>query len=430
MSNVCLYFQMHQPYRLRRYTPFDTDCRYFDDALNARILHRVAEKCYGPACALFAELIERHGGAFRFGLSITGVLVEQLRAQRPDILEQLAALARSGCVEFLAETYDHSLAGLYSAGEFAAQVQMHGRLMDACFGQRPTTFRNTELIYSNAIASAVAGMGYRTMLVEGADRCLGGVSANELRRSAGAEGGVVLLCRNYVASDDIAFRFSDRSCPGWPLRADSFGPRLVREPGAVRCVFIDLETLGEHQWPETGIFEFFRYLPGSVLGAGGRFVTPAEASRGAGDPALVLDCPEPMSWADTERDVSAWLGNGMQQDAAQRAYGLESAIKQSADSGLLADWRRLTISDHYYYMSTKSFGDGAVHSYFNPYQSPYDAYLNYMNVLDSFEQRLAGLARRSLGLTAAGAGRSAAGGSLGAAGGSGRGSLASGAARA
>ncbi|MEX2673556.1 MAG: glycoside hydrolase family 57 protein [Phycisphaeraceae bacterium] len=388
MPSVCFYFQMHQPFRLRRYSIFDTEPTYFDEAGNAEILKKVAERSYEPGTKLLLEMIERHEGRFRISFSVTGVLIEQLRAHAPKVIENLQALAETGCVEFLNETYHHSLAFLYSRGEFREQVDRHAELMEEMFGQKPTVFRNTELIYNNDLAEYLEGMGrFKGVLTEGADALLEGRSPDVTYRPPGCEG-LTLLLRNYRLSDDIAFRFSNRSWPHWPMTAAKFADWVGELEGPVCNLFMDFETFGEHQWADTGIFAFLAEVPSALLRrAGNDFKTVGEAID-AYEPADTFDVPQMISWADTERDLSAWLGNAMQSNALHEIYKLEATIKQTGDAALLQSWRRLSISDHFYYMCTKYFSDGDVHKYFNPYQSPYDSYINFMNVLDNLRSRV------------------------------------------
>jgi alpha-amylase len=393
MPAVCFYFQVHQPMRLRRYSVFDTDQHYFDEHQNGEILRRVARKCYLPTNALLLELIRGHEGRFRVAFSITGVALEQIQKYAPEVLESFHGLAETKCVEFLDETYYHSLAFLYSPEEFREQVELHRATNKGLFGQEPRVFRNTELIYSNGLAQFVAHMGYDACLAEGADQILGTRSPNVLYRPPRPTD-LKLLLKNYRLSDDIAFRFSNRTWEQWPLSAEKFASWVnqINIAGGATCnLFMDYETFGEHQWPETGIFDFLRNLPGAILSASpqNRFVTPSELTD-TFDPSGELDVPQPISWADTERDVSAWIGNAMQSNALNELYKLAKPIKTKGDEQLLADWRRLQTSDHFYYMSTKFWADGDVHKYFSPYESPYDAYINFMNVLDNIASRARG----------------------------------------
>ena len=389
MSSVCFYFQMHQPVRLRRYSVFDTDPEYFDDAHNVEILHRVAEKCYLPATQLLLELAERHDSDFRCSISVTGILLDALQEHAPAVIETLTKLAASGHVEFLNETYHHSLSFCYSRDEFRAQVDQHAQRIESLFGQRPRIFRNTELIYNNDLAHFVESLGrHHGILTEGADRVLGDRSPDVVYRPPHCEGLAVLL-RNYGLSDDIGFRFSDQNWSGWPLTPEKFVAQLdaIAAHGSVCNLFIDFETFGEHQWEETGILRFLDQLPQAVLDGGHDFKTLSEAIE-AYPPQDTFDTPNMISWADTERDLSAWLGNAMQSNALHELYKLERPAKSSGDAQLLDDWRHLTVSDHFYYMCTKYSADGDIHNYFNPYESPYDAYINFMNVLDNLRTRL------------------------------------------
>ena len=391
MPAVCLYFQMHQPMRLRRYSVFDTDADYFDHDLNAQVLAKVVEKCYLPGTTQLLEMIKRHEGKFRLSFCVTGVLIEQLRAGAPKVLDNLVKLAETGCVEFLNETYYHSMAFLYSRDEFRQQLQLHADLMEDLFGRRPTIFRNTELIYNNDLAFYIDSLDqYKGILAEGSDPILSGRSANLTYRPPHTEN-ISLLLRNYRLSDDIAFRFGNRSWSEWPLTGEKFAQwvqRIDAVDGKVCNIFADFETFGEHQWAETGIFEFLKAMPKAVLAdSKGSFATVSEALA-ANPPADEFDAPHMISWADTERDLSAWLGNAMQSNALHELYKLEGPIKRGGDEKLLRDWRRLTISDHVYYMCTKYFADGDVHTYFSPYESPYDSYINFMNVLDNLRTRV------------------------------------------
>jgi alpha-amylase len=389
MASVCFYFQVHQPYRLRRYSVFDTDRHYFDKHLNGEILRKVAARCFLPANRMMLEIIRRHEGRFRIAYSISGMALEQFEQHAPEVIETFQELARSGAVEFLAETYNHSLAFLYSREEFRAQVDLHRAKMKSLFGQEPRVFRNTELIYNNDLANFVSHMGYDGILSEGPDTVLGSRSPNFVYRPAHAPK-MKLLLKNYRLSDDIAFRFSNRGWEQWPLTADKFAGWInqINGHGFLCNLFIDYETFGEHQWAETGIFDFLRHLPSEVLkSVDNNFMTPSQVIDSF-EPADEIDVPHMISWADTERDLSAWLGNAMQSNAAHELYKLEAPLKEKGDPELLADWRRLTSSDHFYYMCTKYWADGDVHKYFSPYESPYDSYINFMNVLDNIQSRM------------------------------------------
>jgi len=396
MASVCFYFQVHQPFRLRNYTIFDTDSNYFDDFKNRQICRKVADKCYIPANKLMLELIKKYNGKFRISYSITGVVLEQLQMYAPDALQTFKDLAATGCVEFLGETYYHSLSSLYSHREFIEQIKLHTQIIQEHFGQTPTTFRNTELIYNNQIAELIESFGqFNTILAEGADHILGYKSPNFVYKPIRCSK-LKLLLKNYRLSDDIAFRFSNHNWEQWPLNASKFASWVnnVNGCGYTVNLFMDYETFGEHQWESTGIFDFLRHLPDEILKYGDNdFKTPSEVA--ASYPVCGgLDIPYTISWADIERDLSAWLGNPMQKNALTEIYRLEKAVKSTNDVNIIRDWRKLQISDHFYYMCTKWFADGDVHKYFNPYDSPYDSYINYMNVMENLSSRCADFAER------------------------------------
>ena len=389
MPSVCFYFQVHQPIRLRHYTVFDNNDQYFDDFKNASVCRKVANKCYLPANRLILDLIRRFDGRFKVAYSITGVLLEQLQRYSPEVVSTFDALAQSGCVEFLAETYYHSLSFLYSRDEFIEQVNKHSEMINRFFGQTPRVFRNTELIYNNDLACLISSMGrFDAIITEGADHILGTRSPNFLYQPKSCDN-IKLLLKNYALSDDIAFRFSNRSWPEWPLTAEKFAGWISRINGNGNVVnlFMDYETFGEHQWEDTGIFNFVRHLPEKILQhPDNNFKTPSEVAQSF--PTVdVVDVPHIISWADTERDLSAWLGNAMQSSAIHELYRLERKVKSTNDEKVISDWRKLQASDHFYYMCTKYFADGDVHKYFNPYDSPYDSYINFMNVLDNLQSR-------------------------------------------
>jgi alpha-amylase len=402
MPAVCLYLQVHQPPRLRKFSIFDRGSDYFDDELNGDILRRVAQRSYLPTTELLLRQIDRHGGDFRVAIGLTGVAIDQCRRFRPEVLERFRELAHTGCVEFLAETYYHSLSFLYSRGDFHEQVQLHSDAIEELTGQTPVVFRNTELIYSNELARHLDHMDhFRGTLAEGVGKILAGRPVDRVYHPPGLDDLPVLL-RDTGPSDDLAFRFADRARAGSPLTAAEFAESLLsvsppegdepadakHDPTRVRNVFLDFETFGEHQPQGSGIFELLSQLPAAVLRGGGVFLTPSECFDQFA-PAGPYDVPQPTSWADTDRGVTAWLGNAMQASAANRLYQLEPKVRAAHDEQLLRDWRHLTASDHLYYMATKHGGDDEVHRYFSPYASPYDAYINYMNVLDHLADRLA-----------------------------------------
>ena len=389
MKTVCFYFQVHQPWRLKTYRFFQmgNDHNYLDDFTNRSIMQKVARECYLPMNALLLSLIEQNKGAFKCSFSITGSAVEQFKAYAPEVLESFKRLAATGCVEFLAETYSHSLASLYSVEEFKNEVKLHSQMLKEEFGVKPTAFRNTELIYSDEIAKAVEDMGFKTMLAEGAKHILGWKSPNFVYTDA-IDNKLRLLLRNYKLSDDIAFRFSNEGWSEWPLTADKFAQWVASENGDVVNLFMDYETFGEHQKAASGIFDFVKALPSAMLATGElEFATVSEASKRL-QPVAVLHCPYAMSWADEERDVTAWLGNDLQNEAFKKLYALAPVVKKVKNKDFEFVWHFMQNSDHFYYMATKWLSDGDVHSYFNPYGSAYEAFINYMNVLADFEIEL------------------------------------------
>lgn len=393
MPALTLYFQVHQPYRLKRYTYLNVghDHAYFNDDVNGSVFRKVAKKCYIPANKLLLEAIKRHKGEFRCAFSITGTAIEQMERYCPEVLEGFQALAETGCVEFLAETYYHSLACLYDVAEFGEQVRLHTEMIRKHFGQTPSIFRNTELLYSDEIGRLLSEMGYRGILAEGADDILGWRSPNVVYQVPGTS--TRLLLKNYRLSDDIAFRFSNHSWAGYPLTADKFAAALPIEPNAeVVGIYIDYETFGEHQWESTGIFDFLKHVPAAVLERQDWcFLTPSEVVDRVA-PVSELSYHRLTSWADVHRDISAWRGNRMQQSALSQIYDRKSIFGANLPQDMLHPdaleiWRRLQTSDHFYYMCTKSEADGDVHAYFSPYESPYDAFINYMNILRDLRQQ-------------------------------------------
>lgn len=390
MKTICFYFQVHQPFRIRKYRFFDigNDHYYWDDYANKSILRKVAEKCYLPANKLMLQLIKEWGCRFKISYSLSGNVIDQLQMYAPDVLDSFKRLADTGCVEFLGETFSHSLSALRSKEEFIEQVQDHSKLIEMFFGQKPKVFRNTELIYSDEIGEMIADLGFKAMLSEGAKHVLGWKSPNFLYCNAYNPKLKVLL-RNYRLSDDIAFRFSNRSWSEWPLSSDKFlSWILATDPKEeIFNIFLDYESFGEHQWAETGIFEFLKDIPRKALMNGIQFKTPSEVAASY-DPVSTIHVPHPISWADEERDLTAWIGNELQDEAFTSLYDLAERVKACTDSHIQRDWKYLQTSDHFYYMCTKWFSDGDVHKYFNPYNSPYEAYINYMNVLSDFIYRL------------------------------------------
>lgn len=388
---LCFYFQVHQPYRLRRYRFFELGQShdYFDESANRSIVRKVASKCYLPTNCLFLELIGKYGKRFQVAFSLSGVVLDQLEAYAPEALKSFQALAETGCVEFLAETYPHSLVALKDGKAFRQQVAEQSLRIQQLFGQKPVTFRNTELIYSDAIGDMVAQMGYRQMLTEGARHILGWKSPNYVYHCPSSPR-LKLLLKNFQLSDDIAFRFSNRGWSGWPLTSEKYAYWLSCLPGQDEVVnlFMDYETFGEHQWADTGIFDFMRALPQAIYQSTDFvFRTPRQEAE-LHQSVAPLHVPYPISWADEERDLTAWLGNELQDEAFNNLYALADRMERVDDPQLHKDWLYLQTSDHFYYMCTKWFSDGDVHRYFNPYDSPYDAFINYMNVLSDFILRL------------------------------------------
>ncbi len=384
-KSVCLYFQVHQPTRLRLYRFFDIgkDSHYYDDFADRTILKRVAQKCYLPMNQLLLDVIKQQKGAFKVAFSLSGSVLEQFERYAPEVIDSFRALADTGCVEFLAETYYHSLASLASEAEFSHQVLKHKALVEQLFGQTPKTFRNTELIYSDSIGKQVYQLGFKTMLTEGARHIMGWKSPDYVY-SCAEQPKLKLLLRNYSLSDDIAFRFSNKSWKDWPLTAEKYLSWLKQSEGEIINLFMDYETFGEHQAASSGIFDFMRYLPEAITQDGTfEFVTPSQAAR-KHKAVAPIEVPQTISWADEERDVTAWLGNELQQDAFNKLYAQTEKLSILNNPTLWEDFGHLQESDHFYYMCTKFFSDGEVHKYFNPYDTPYEAFINYMNVLSDF----------------------------------------------
>jgi alpha-amylase len=388
---ICFYFQVHQPFRLKRYRFFDIghDHYYYDDYSNESIMRKVAEKCYIPANNTILDLINKHKGKFKVTFCLSGLAISQFRLYAPEVLESFKKLAETGMVEFLAETNSHSLVSLKSRSEFERQVTKHKQMLKQYLGVEPTSFRNTELIYSDEIGSWIADMGFKAMLTEGAKHVLGWKSPNYLYCNA-INPRLKVLLRNFVLSDDIAFRFSNRSWSAWPLTAEKYASWInkLTPNSELLNIFMDYETFGEHNWKETGIFDFLYHLPGTVLKKTPfKFMTPTEIAESL-QPVSAITIPSAISWADEERDITAWHGNELQVAALDKLYSLAAKVNKCDDDSIKKDWEYLQCSDHFYYMATKFFSDGAVHAYFNPYETPYDAFMNYMNVLSDFEIRL------------------------------------------
>lgn len=401
MPDICLYFQVHQPNRL---LPCDAMPRggsltHEDDAMNAAILNRVAENCYLPANRMFKRLIEHHAGRFRMALSISGTAIEQMERHRPDVLESFQELVSGGGVELLAETYHHSLAFIRSNREFERQADLHLEKLEEYFHVRPRVFRNTELIYSDAIAAKAETMGFDGVIAEGVERNLERQSPNYLYR-APETARIKTLLRNVRLSDDIGFRFSDPTWIHHPLTPEKFAGWLAKSPGDLVNLFMGYEIIGEHQPEATGIFDFWENLPDAVEDAGLQWVTPTEAvdlyraSR-------QYECPSLTSWTDRERDLSAWTENSMQREAMSRVHDLEKEVLAANDPELIHAWANLQTSNHFHWMSTKDGADGSAHSPLIPYQSPSDAHVRFMKVLEALQLRLRQIQenRRELCLT-------------------------------
>lgn len=391
MKTICLYFQVHQPMRLRRYRFFDigNDSYYYDDYLNESIMRKVADNCYLPVNQILLSLIKEYGVQFKVTFSITGIALDQFQLYVPEVLESFQKLAKTGSVDFLSETYSHSLVSFKNESEFKMQVDLHREKIEKFFGITPTVFRNTELIYSDEIGAKVADMGFKAMITEGAKHILGWKSPNYIYYNA-LNPKLKVLLKNFKLSDDIAFRFSNKGWSEYPLTASKYVGWLKQIDTKEETInlFLDYETFGEHQPANTGILKFLKEFPAQVFRKTNfTFNTPSEIAD-ALQPVAAVRVPYAISWADEERDLTAWLGNDMQEDAFNRLYSLTDKINKCDDKKILTDWKYLQASDHFYYMSTKMQSDGEVHSYFNPYDSPYDAYINYMNILSDFIIRL------------------------------------------
>jgi len=393
---ITLYLHMHQPYRVRKYSVFDIANQhdYFDDPAynternNEQVFKKVADKSYRPMNALLERLLNEYP-EFRVSLSITGTFLEQAEKWGPDIIESLIRIIATGRVEVVAETYYHSLAFFYSRGEFERQVEAHKSKIRDLFGVETRVFRNTELSYNDSLAKWADEYGFKGILAEGWDPILEWRSPNFVYRPTGTNN-IALLLKNYKLSDDLAFRFSDKNWSQWPLSADTYNDWIsastIDQP--IVNLFMDYETFGEHQWESTGIFEFFKSFVGKWLSNPDQTFYTASGAIDAYEPIGEISMPNTVTWADSERDLTAWLGNSMQQEALHYLYAMEDDIMRSNDISLIGDWRKLQTSDHVYYMCTKWFNDGDVHAYFSPYESPYDAFLYYMNAIRDLRWRL------------------------------------------
>jgi alpha-amylase len=393
MPSICLYFQVHQPMRLNRFTVFniganhDRSSQYFNRKLNQEIFEKVAKKCYLPTNKILLDLINKYDGKFRVSFSLTGTFIEYCERYLPSVLDSFKDLFATGAVDFLEETYYHSLSSLYDdLDEFEKQVHMHRQTIKRIFNYQPKIFRNTETIYDNRIARKIDELGYKGIITEGADKILGWRSPNFVYKPVNTN--IKVLLRNYKLSDDVGFRFSSRNWPEFPLTADKYANWMSNSSGDVINLFMDYETFGEHQWIETGIFEFLKHLPDEVLKHDNLdFATVSEAVE-LYNPVGEIDVPNAISWADEDRNVSTWLGNDMQIACFNELKNIGRKLKEKGNERLLKTWRRLQTSDHLYYCSTKGLADGAVHAYFSPYDNPYEGFMNYMNILQDLKQRV------------------------------------------
>jgi alpha-amylase len=399
MKSVCLNFQIHQPFRYRKYRFFDigNDAYYYDDFANETIMRRVADKCYLPANKIILDQIHKHKGKFKVTFSLSGTVIDQFKLYAPEVIDSFAELAATGCVEFLSETYANSFASMTDADLFESQVKAHDNLIEELFGYRPKVFRNTELIYSDEIGDLVHRMGFDAMITEGAKHILGWKSPNFLYCNA-LNARLKVLMRNFRFSDDLSFKFSNKGWNEYPLTAEKYAGWMASLPKAeeVVTIFINYETFGQLQPKSSGIFDFLKSLPNAVLKTGQlQFATPSEVVANL-QPVSAVHVLYPISWADEERDLSAWLGNELQKEAYDKLYQLKDQMKNCENSVMLKDWDYLQTIDHFYYMCTKFFSDGEVHKHFNPYSTPYEAFINYMNILSDFKIRLNAIVPKSI----------------------------------
>lgn len=391
MKSICLYFTVHQPVRLKRLRFFDIGNvdYYYDDYQNETILQKVAQNSYLPANKMILELINKYQGRFKVAFSISGTALDQFRVYAPQVIESFRELAATGHVEFVAETYSHSLASIKDKSEFKKQIKFNADAIESLFGLRPSVVANTELIYSDEIGEVIAEMGYKAILTEGPHHILNWRSPNYLYRNA-INPSLTILLNNDMLSNDIAHRFSDSHWSGWPLTAQKFVSWLSKLPEKERIVnlFMNYETFGERHKSESGIFDFLNTLPSAVFRKSEfKFHTPSDILDNY-EPISKLNAPTAISWADSEKDLSAWLRNELQQEALENLYELSEKIEHCHDEKLLKDWQYLQTSDHFYYMSTKHHYNHAIHASCSPYDSPYDAFINYLNVLNDFTLRL------------------------------------------
>ncbi len=390
MKAICFNFEIHQPFRLKRYRFFDigNDHYYYDDFLNDDIISRIAEKSYIPAARTLLKMIEDNKGKFRCSIAITGVAIEQIEQYVPELIDLLKRLADTGCVEFVAEPYAHSLASLVDPEEFADQIKAECEKLHSLFGVKPKVLRNSELIYCDDLAPQILAMGFKGVITEGAKHILGWKSPNYIYTAATAPK-LKMLLKNSKLSDDIAFRFSDTSWDAYPLTAEKYIDWIVSTPQEEQIINLSmsLETFGGLQPANSGIFQFLEALPRFAVERGVEFCTPSEAIAKL-KPVGELSVVHPISGADEARDTSAWLGNKLQNEAFDKLYSVAERVRLCSDRRLKQDWWYLQGSDHFYYMSTKHKADGAVHSLFSPYDTPFQAFTNYMNALADFIVRV------------------------------------------
>ena len=391
MKTICLFLKVHQPIHLKRYRLFDIgiDHYYYDDYLNESMLKKMVQQCYLPTNELLLSLIEQNRSQFNISLSLSGVLLDQLQLYAPEAIESFSKLARSGCVEFLAETYSHSLASIASRDEFQKQVNLHSKRIEQLFGQKPRIFNNTEMIYSDTIGKDIYEMGYEGILTEGAHHILQWRSPNHLYCNSVAPH-LPILTRNTGLSDDIALRFGDKSWKEYPLTCEKFTSWLNGLGPQEKCVnlFMAYETFGKHNSSPSDIMNFLSHLPSIIMGKSDfRFATPSQVIN-QHNPCGSLDVPNPISWCGEEKDLSHYLGNEIQLEAFNKLYKLRDKVNKVNDPKIQKDWLYLQCSDHFNYMSTKFISADEFTNHDTPYHSPYDAFINYMNILGDFKQRV------------------------------------------
>ena len=393
-KSICIYFQIHHPERLRKYQFFDIGKKhnYFDNYANRSELEDLAENCYLPANALLLDLIKKYEGKFKVAFSISGSAIDQLEMHTPEVIRSFQELAKTGQVEFLAETYSHSLASLSEdTDEFELQVKRHSAAIKELFGKKPVTFRNTSLIYSDKIGKRVADLGFKTMLTDGAKHVLGWKSPNFVYKNALDEN-LNLLLKNSKLSDDIAIRFSDKSWSEYPLTSEKYVDWVSHslQDTEVLNLFMNYEVIGHYNRAESGIFDFLRYFIQQIAeNPNYQFLLPKEVTKKhtAKD---ILPVPYPISWTDEERDITSWLGNELQKEAFTELFKIQPLVKKKKNAELNEDYSRLQASEHFYFMRTKLFSGADYHKYILPYESPYEAFINYMNVLSDFIERVKG----------------------------------------